>query len=95
MKILSLAAALAIAATASLAGGNHDMSMGTVTNLDRKSNVVTINHGPLENINMPAMEMGYGVANPSMLKGLRKGNKIHFMVEHVNGKYIVTEIMKQ
>ena len=95
MKILSLAAALAIAATASLAGGNHDMSMGTVTNLDRKSNVVTSNHGPLENINMPAMEMGYAVAKPAMMKGLRKGTQIHFVVEKINGKYIVTELMKQ
>ena len=94
MKILSLAAALAVAATTSFAGGAHDMSMGTVTNLDRKSNVVTINHGPLKNINMPAMEMGYAVAKPSMLKGLRKGSQIHFVVEQVNGQYIVTEIMK-
>ncbi|WP_295453790.1 copper-binding protein [uncultured Pseudophaeobacter sp.] len=95
MKFLSLAAALVVAATTAFAGGNHDMAMGTITNLDRKSNVVTIDHGPMESVNMPAMEMGYGVANPSMLKGLRKGNKIHFMVEHVSGKYIVTEIMKQ
>ncbi len=95
MKILSLSAALAVASTIAFAGEGHDMSMGTVTNLDRKSNVVTINHGPLENINMPAMEMGYAVAKPSMMKGLRKGTKIHFVVEQVNGKYIVTEMMKQ
>jgi Cu/Ag efflux protein CusF len=43
---------------------------------------------------MPAMEMGYAVAKPSMLKGLRKGSQIHFVVEQVNGQYIVTEIMK-
>ena len=30
-----------------------------------------------------------------MMKGLRKGTQIHFVVEKINGKYIVTELMKQ
>ncbi|MEO3480819.1 copper-binding protein [Phaeobacter sp. CAU 1743] len=95
MKFLSLTTAIVVAATTAFAGGDHDMTMGTVTKLDRKSNVLTLNHGPMANIKMPAMEMGYAVADPSMMKGLRKGSKVHFVVEVVDGKYIVTEIMKQ
>lgn len=93
MKLVSLTTAFVMAAVSAFADGGHSMSMGTVTKLDRNANVLTINHGPLENINMPAMEMGYAVAKPSMMKGLRKGSQIHFVVEQVNGKFVVTELM--
>lgn len=95
MKIPSFAAALILTATASLAAGDHPMSDGTVTKVDAKWNKVTIDHGPLENLDMPAMKMVFVVADPVMLEGLSEGTKVRFVADRVNGKLTVTEIEVQ
>ena len=95
MRILSFAAALILSATASFAAGDHPMSDGTVTKVDAKWNKVTIDHGPLENLDMPAMKMVFIVEDPAMLEGLAEGTKVRFIADRVNGKLTVTEIEVQ
>lgn len=70
------------------------MSSGTVTKIDTKWNKITIDHGPLENLDMPAMKMVFDVANPAMLDGLSEGAAISFVADRVNGKLTVTELTK-
>ncbi|ASP23453.1 periplasmic copper-binding protein (plasmid) [Antarctobacter heliothermus] len=93
-KLLTVSAAMILAAGAALADGDHAMSVGTVTKIDTKWNKVTIDHGPLENLDMPAMKMVFEMADPTMLDGLNEGAKITFLAERVNGKLTVTELSK-
>jgi Cu/Ag efflux protein CusF len=92
MKILTLIAALALTGTSALADGDHPMATGTVTKVDTQWNKVTIDHGPLENLDMPAMKMVFVLADPAMLDGLSEGSQVKFLADRVNGKLTVTEI---
>jgi Cu(I)/Ag(I) efflux system membrane protein CusA/SilA len=41
---------------------------------------------------MPAMTMGFEVADKKMLDGLKVGDKVKFQAESINGKAMVTEL---
>ncbi|MFC4670776.1 copper-binding protein [Seohaeicola nanhaiensis] len=71
------------------------MSDGTVIKVDATWNKVTIDHGPLENLDMPAMTMVFVVADRAMLEDLSEGSKLRFVADRVNGKLTVTEIEMQ
>jgi len=66
-----------------------------VTKVDTQWNKVTIDHGPLENLDMPAMKMVFVVADAAMLDGLAEGTEIRFTADRVNGKLTVTEMEQQ
>lgn len=94
--LLALAFTLATsgAAMAQMAHDHGDMPMshGTITKIDEKWNRLTIDHGPLENLEMEAMTMVFEVADPAMMEGLAEGQEITFMADRVKGKLTVTEI---
>lgn len=92
MKLLSMLAVAAVAASSAFAEGAPPMADGTVTKVDTQWNKVTIDHGPLENLDMPAMKMVFVVAEPEMLEGLSEGTKVRFAADRMNGKLTVTEI---
>ena len=92
--LLTLAAALTLSAGMSLAQSGMPMTTGTVTKIDTKWNKVTIDHGPLENLDMPAMKMVFNVADPAMLEGLSEGAEVEFHAERMNGKLTVTELKR-
>lgn len=95
MKLLSIAAALVLSATTAFAQSEDGMSTGTVTKVDTKWSKVTIDHGPLENLDMPAMKMVFVVADAAMLEGLAEGTEVRFTADRVNGKLTVTEMEQQ
>lgn len=95
MKTLYFTAALIMAAPATFADGDHPMSEGTVTKVDTQWNKVTIDHGVLENLDMPAMKMVFVVTDPAMLEGLSEGTRIRFVADRVDGKLAVIELEKQ
>lgn len=78
--------------SAALADTHPEMSTGTVTAIDTKWNRVTLDHGPLVNLDMPAMTMVFQLADPAMLEGLNEGSEIRFVADRVAGKLTVTEI---
>jgi len=94
MKRLALLTTLFLSVTPALAD-EHPMADGTVTKIDTQWNKVTIDHGPLENLDMPAMKMVFVVADPVMLEGLSEGTKVRFAADRMNGKLTVTEIEVQ
>ena len=53
---------------------------------------VTLKHGPISNLDMPAMTMVFKVADPKMLDSLKEGDKVKFAADKVNGAYTVTAI---
>lgn len=62
---------------------------GTVKKVDKAGGMVTIAHGPLENLGMSAMTMAFGVKDPSWLGKLKAGDRIRFVADYVDGAMIV------
>ena len=48
-----------------------------------------MSHGPLTNLNMPAMTMAFKVSNAAWLDQMKSGDKIRFMADTVNGAITV------
>jgi Cu/Ag efflux protein CusF len=102
MKIVNAAlialctAAVTLPASAVLAESHMEMplSHGTITKIDAKWKKVTIDHGPLENLEMPAMKMVFDYAD-GMMDGLSEGSKVAFVADRVNGKLTVNEITSE
>ena len=67
---------------------------GTVTKVDEPQGKLTINHGPIKNLDMDAMTMVFRAADPAMLKGLKAGTKVKFDADRVNGQITVTKLAK-
>ena len=55
---------------------------------------VTIEHGPIKNLEMMAMTMPFTVADSSLLEGLAAGDKIEF-VAGKNGDELVVEALRR
>ena len=68
------------------------MAEGEIRRVDRDAKKITIKHGPLEKLDMPAMTMVFQVKNPALLDKVKPGDKIRFEAEKVGGGYAVTRI---
>ena len=68
------------------------LSDGEVRKVDKDARKITIKHGPLENLDMPAMTMVFQVKDPGMLDQLKAGDRVKFRAEKTGGAYIVTKI---
>ena len=77
---------MAMQATAST---EMQMVDGQVKKVDKAAGKVTLSHGPLTNLNMPAMTMVLKVSNVAWLDQMKTGDKIRFMAENVNGAITV------
>jgi Cu(I)/Ag(I) efflux system periplasmic protein CusF len=80
---------------ATLAQSPSDLIDGRVMKVDESASKITIKHGPAKKLGMDSgMTMVYRAENPALLKTVKKGNKIRFDAEQVNGQYTVTKIEK-
>src|SRR5438445_6651364 len=71
---------------------NGDKAQAEIQRIDNIEGKITLKHGPLKKLNMPGMTMEFKVRDPVMLSHLKKGDKVDFTVENVNGELIVTGI---
>lgn len=67
---------------------------GTVKKVDTAQGKLTVDHGPIKNLDMDAMTMVFRAGDPEMLKAVKAGDKIKFTAERVNGQLTVTKIQK-
>lgn len=63
-----------------------------VKKVDTAKGFIVLNHWDIPNIGMPAMTMGFDVADKKMLKGIKAGQKVKFQAAMVDGKATVTEL---
>jgi Cu(I)/Ag(I) efflux system periplasmic protein CusF len=89
---ISLIAALSLSGAA-LAQGLPTVS-GTVEKVDTAQGKVTIDHGPIKNLDMDAMTMVFRAQDPALLKGVKAGDKVQFTADRLNGQISVTSIKK-
>ena len=65
---------------------------GEVRKIDKDAGKITIRHGPLKNLDMPAMTMVFQVSDRAMLDRVKTGDKINFVADRINGAYTVMKL---
>jgi Cu(I)/Ag(I) efflux system periplasmic protein CusF len=80
------------AATPALKVAKAEMSEGEVRKIDKDNKKITLKHGPLKNLDMPAMTMAFQAADPSMLDKVKVGDKVRFVAANPGGKLTVTDL---
>ena len=88
MKNILIAALLAVA----LPAFAQQPAEGEVRKIDRKAKTITLKHGPIQSIDMPAMTMVFQVKDPALLGKLKPGDKVKFQAEMLGGEATVTSI---
>lgn len=73
---------------------NLPIVSGTVEKVDPAQGKVTIDHGPIPNLDMDAMTMVFRAQDPALIKGVKAGDRIRFQAERVNGQISVVRIQK-
>lgn len=74
-----------------MAQADVEYTKGTITKVDTKGGKVTIDHGPLLNLDMPAMKMVFRADEEKIAK-MAEGQNIEFVAEPVKGKLTVTQL---
>jgi Cu(I)/Ag(I) efflux system periplasmic protein CusF len=69
-----------------------EMAEAEVRKIDKESKKVTLKHGAIKNLDMPAMTMVFNVNDPKLLEKLQAGDKVRFSATNEGGKFTVTEI---
>lgn len=82
-----------VTVTAGMADAASTTTDGEVRRIDRSAGKLTLKHGPIQSLDMPAMTMVFGVADPGLLAPLKVGDKVQFVVERVQGQMVVTRIV--
>ncbi|WP_322050448.1 copper-binding protein [Paraburkholderia bannensis] len=70
------------------------LSNAEVVKVDAASGMVTLKHGELANIGMPAMTMAYKAKDAAMVLGAHPGEKVKVRVENVNGAPTIVKLVK-
>lgn len=70
----------------------ESMTSGVVKKIDTEQGKITISHGPLLNLDMPAMTMVFRVSDPKLLTTVKAGDNIKFMADKVQGAYTVMHL---
>jgi Cu/Ag efflux protein CusF len=80
------------ASAAPVAQASDAFSEGEVRKVDKDAKKITLKHGPIANLDMPAMTMVFQVKDPAMLEQAKAGDKVRFRAEKAGGAYVLTEI---
>jgi len=68
------------------------MTEGEIRKVDKEAGKLTIKHGELKNLGMPAMTMVFRAQEPAMLDQVKPGDKVSFIADKIGGQLTVTRI---
>ena len=88
MKRIAAVLALALAAGSALA----QLTDGEVRRVDREGKKITLKHGPIPNVDMPAMTMAFAVKDAAMLDRVKAGDQVRFRIEKIGETYTLVAI---
>jgi Cu/Ag efflux protein CusF len=71
------------------------MSEGEVLKIDPAKGMVTLRHGPLENLGMPGMTMMFPVIDRKALGALHEGDKVRFVADRRGDALAVVRIERR
>ncbi|MFL9863452.1 copper-binding protein [Paraburkholderia fungorum] len=79
---------------ASAESSNAALTDAEVRKIDPASGMVTLKHGALRNVGMPAMTMAFKAKDTSMIKQIHEGDKVKVRVEDVDGTLTIVKLEK-
>ena len=68
---------------------------GEVKKVDPDAGKITLKHGEIKNLDMPAMQMSFRVSDPTWLKTLQVGDRVKFTADKVGGQFTITTLEKK
>lgn len=68
------------------------MTDAEVRKVDKDAKKITLKHGEIKNLEMPAMTMVFQVKDAALLDVAKSGDKVKFRAEKISGGYVVTAI---
>jgi Cu(I)/Ag(I) efflux system protein CusF len=78
--------------TAPSATASTPLVEGQVKKIDKAGGKLTLTHGPLTNLNMPAMTMVFRVKEAAWLNQLQPEQKIRFVADSINGVLTIVRL---
>jgi Cu/Ag efflux protein CusF len=94
MRTILAAFALTALLASPVLAQDAPMVSATVKKIDTEQGKITLDHGPIKNLDMEGMTMVFKAADPAMLKTVKAGDKVKFTAERINGQITVTKIQK-
>ena len=79
-------------AAAKAASDSANMAGAEVRKVDKDAKKITLKHGAIKNLEMPAMTMVFQTKDAALLDKAKVGDKVKFKAEKVTSGYAVTEI---
>ena len=65
---------------------------GEVKKIDKDAGKITLKHEDIKNLDMPGMTMVFQVTDKAMLDKVQVGDKVKFIADKQQGKFLVTDI---
>lgn len=69
-----------------------DMAEGEIRKIDVANQKITLRHGEIKNLDMPAMTMVFQLKDPALLEKAKVGDKVRFRAEKAGGAMVVTAL---
>jgi Cu(I)/Ag(I) efflux system protein CusF len=69
-----------------------DMVDAEVRKVDKDARKITLRHGEIKKLDMPAMTMVFQVKDPTLLDKVKAGDKVKFKAEATGGAFTITEL---
>jgi Cu/Ag efflux protein CusF len=92
-KLLVGLFALILSTATAWAASEHEAA-GVVKSIDKSAKTLKISHGPIKSMNMGAMTMDFLVADPAMLREVKPGQGIDFVVTtNRKGQFVVVDMV--
>lgn len=88
-----LGVALSTSAYVSVAQEQEANARGEVRRIDVAAGKITLKHGNIDALQLPAMTMVYRI-DPRLLTDIKPGDKVRFTAQRENDQYVVTKIQK-
>ena len=73
-------------------GQTMPLTEGIAKKVDQQGGKVTLQHGEIANVKMPAMTMSYRVKQAQQLESIHAGDRVRFAMEKVNDEFVVVHI---
>jgi Cu(I)/Ag(I) efflux system periplasmic protein CusF len=74
--------------------GKTHHAVETVKSMDVEKGGVTISHGPIKSLNLPAMTMTFGVKDKGLLNQLGVGKRVEFDFVVEGSNYIIVKVKR-
>ena len=86
---------LAILSASAMAQIPADLASGEVRKIDESTQKITLKHGEIKNLDMPAMTMVFQVKDPALLGQVKVGDKVQFHAVQQGGAIVVIALIPE